>query len=98
MSIILEFMMGSEGERSVGIFSHEEKVTVIFHDRDDNPDIEDDQKEIKKLLAELADGWCVTMKEYDDDMFKAWWDEIHTAKTCGTKYILRKRDDGTWGQ
>lgn len=65
MAKVCEFVMGSHGDPSVGIFAFEERVTVIFHGSSMDSESEDTLKSIGELLAEIADGYCELRDEHD---------------------------------
>ncbi len=65
MAKVYEFVMGSHGDPSVGIFAFEERVTVIFHGDSLDSEPEDTLKSIRELLAEIADGYCELRDEHD---------------------------------
>jgi len=93
MSTILKFVMGSSGDSSVGIQGFEEHVTIIFEH--DNQHLDRDEDTItffKEMLAEFADGYCVTYEEWlkariqdaiaDDAEYRRWKEE-RNAKEQG---------------
>jgi Zn ribbon nucleic-acid-binding protein len=66
MATVLRFMMGSEGDPSVGISGFENSVTIIFpDDRQHNYKDKDTIEFFTGVLADFADGWCVTQEEWD---------------------------------
>ena len=68
MATVLEFVMGSEGDTSVGIQSCLEKVSVIFHGPSEIR--EDEAKELCKIFADFADGWCIPREEWEENNAK----------------------------
>jgi len=65
MARIYEFVMGSDGDPSVGIFGFREKVTIIFHS-DGSVPTEDEEDYLLGCLRELADGYCVPLREWEE--------------------------------
>lgn len=65
MARVYEFVIGNDGDRSVGIDGWHEDVVIVFSgDIDGAVDREDERDFFRDMLAELADGWCFTREEW----------------------------------
>jgi hypothetical protein len=57
---IIELMVESPGDRSVGILETSNRITIILHDADiDGSEFED----MKSFFAEFFDGKCTTFEQ-----------------------------------
>jgi len=102
MARVYEFVMGSEGDPSVGIQGFRENVTVIFHGPDDDSEPEDTIESICKLLGELADGWCVSRADWDKGCVKDAvadalgyedWKRDHPGEATGKEVKMSTHDE-----
>lgn len=66
MSVVREYVIGNEGDASVGLDGFRDRVTVIFH-RWEGEFTNEDEETLAGALAEIADGYCTSLALWEQE-------------------------------